>query len=109
MNFKDYIIEVHNKYVDFKIKITAGPFPGPNYGYIPECKVYKGSILDNTNVRFILNTNTNHITFQNYDSFWFGPEAKLQEQALDAIHGYNPQLILSPGAVKTFDDIIDEL
>jgi hypothetical protein len=109
MNFKNYITEVHNKYVDFKIKITGGPFRGDHFGYIPEVKIYKGCILDNCNVQFILNTNTNNITFQNYDSFWFGPEAKLQEQALEAIHGYNPQLILSPDAVKTFDDIINEL
>jgi hypothetical protein len=109
MNFNKLINEIHREYVDFKINITAGPFPGEFYGYVPECRVYKGSILDNTNVIFVLNLNTNNITFQNYQSFWFDPEAKLQEQALDAIHGFHPQLIMSPDAIKTFDDIINEL
>jgi hypothetical protein len=97
-------------YVKFDIEVTAGPFPGDHYGYIPEVKLYKGRIGDNTNVQFILNPlNNNHISFQNYASHFFGPEAKLQEQAWEAITSYDPKLIMSTKSKETFGDLVDEL
>jgi hypothetical protein len=100
----------HNEYVDFKIKIKEGPFPGNHFGYIPEVKLYKGCILDNCHVKFILNPlNNNHISFDNYGAHFFGPKAGLQEQAWEAITSYDPKLIMSQQAIKTFGDLIDEL
>jgi len=102
--------EIHNKYVKFDIKIKEGPFPGHHFGYIPEVKIYKGCIDDNCQVRFVLNPLVNnHISFNNYSAYFFGPEAKLQEQAWEAITSYDPKLVMSPGATKTFNDLIDEL
>jgi hypothetical protein len=110
MNFNRLINEIHNHYVNFDIKIKEGPFRGDHFGYIPEVKIYKGCINDNCNVQFILNPlNNNHITFNNYSAYFFGPEAKLQEQAWEAITSYDPKLVLSDKAKQTFNDLIDEL
>jgi hypothetical protein len=110
MNFNRLIAEVYNHYVKFDIKVKEGPFSGHHFGYIPEVKIYKGCIDDNCNVQFVLNPlNNNHITFKNYDSFFFGSGSKLQEQAWEAITSYDPKLILSDKAKETFGDLIDEL
>ena len=100
---------IHNKYVNFKVKVTAGPFRGDHFGYIPEVKIYKGSILENTNVKFILNTNNNHVSIENFASYFFGPKAELQKQVWEAITSYDPKLIMSPKTIKTFGELIDEL
>ena len=110
MNFDKLIAEIHNKYVKFDIKIKEGPWSGHHFGYIPEVKIYKGCIFDNCQVQFILNPlNDNHITINNYNSYFFGPEAKLQEQAWEAITSYDPKLVLSDKAKDTFGGLIDEL
>jgi len=109
MNFNIIKEAIHNEYVDFKVKVNAGPFPGNHYGYIPEAKIYKGTILGNEHVTFILNPNTNHVTIQNFGAHWFGPKAELDKQVLDAIHTYDPRLVIHPSTLKAFEELIDEL
>jgi hypothetical protein len=109
MNYKHITEAIHNEYVDFKVKVIAGPFRGDHFGYIPEVKIYKGSILENTNVKFILNPNNNHVTIENFASYFFGPRAELDKQVLNAIHTYDPRLVIQPSTLKTFEELIDEL
>jgi hypothetical protein len=111
MYFKKLLNEgVIHHYLKFDIEVTAGPFPGNHFGYIPECRVYKGRIGENTNVRFIFNPkNNNYISFDNWDSFWYGEETKLQEQALDAIKHFDVKYFANPETLKTFEDLINDL
>jgi hypothetical protein len=110
MTFKQFLTEIHNEYIDFKIKVVGGPHRGDHFGYIPEVKIYDAHILDNTHVKLILNPlNDNHITIQNFNSYFFGPKDQLQEQALQALYNYDPKLIMTDKAKETFGDLVDEL
>ena len=111
MNFNELVLEaIHNEYVKFDIKVTGGPSDGHYFGYREGIDIYYGSINERQNVKFLIDRDTLKLVgIVDYDSFWFGPKAKLKEQALDAVKAYNPKPWLSKQTLNTFGDLIDEL